>query len=227
MRFVELTGGEFTMGARGEGSFATAHERPAHRVRVDSFWLAASEVSVAQWYGLQDRGVPPSQDHRHAKAGVSWCEAVRYANELSVREGLAPFYGDIEGCVGRGTVGLSGLQGGYRLPTEAEWEYAARAGRAELPAGATPCLKALASAGATGNSWGFAGMNGVLWEWTWDAKYNYSAEPRGDGVGPSPGNDKVIRGGSFASPDQQCSVTARSAAPLGERTEDLGFRLAR
>jgi formylglycine-generating enzyme len=227
MRFIELTGGEFTMGASGEGDFDTAHERPAHRVRVESFWLGVSEVSVAQWYGLQDRGVPPSQDHRHARSGVSWCEAVRYANELSTREGLAPFYADTEGCVGRGGVGLSGLQGGYRLPTEAEWEYAARTGRLEVPSGSTPCLEALHSSVATGNSWGFAGMSGVLWEWTWDSKYRYGAEPRGDAVGPSGGAKKVIRGGSFASPDHQCTVTARSTAPLGERTEDLGFRLAR
>ncbi len=227
MRFIELTGGEFTMGARGEGDFGTAHERPAHRVRVQSFWLGATEVNVAQWYSLHDRPAPPSADHRHAKGAVSWCEAARFANLLSEREGLPPYYADIETCVGAGTVTLTGETGGYRLPTEAEWEYAARAGRAEVPKGASRCLDALYSTAGTGNAWGFAGMNGVLWEWTWDAKYTYQAAPRADAVGASEGFEKVIRGGSFASPDEQCTVTARSATLLGDRTEDLGFRLAR
>ncbi len=226
MRFVELTAGEFTMGARGEGDFGTAHERPAHRVRVLGFWLGVTEVNAAQYYALHDRPVPSSQDHRHAMGMVSWCEALQFANLLSAREGRLPYYAEVETCVANGTVSLTGQTGGYRLPTEAEWEYAARAGRTELP-DAPRCLDARHSTAATGNPWGFAGMNGVLWEWTWNAKYAYSAEPRADAVGASGGFEKVIRGGSFASPDSQCSVTARSATLLGDRTEDLGFRLAR
>ncbi len=227
MRFVELTAGEFTMGTLAEGEVGTDHERPAHRVRVQSFWLGVAEVSVAQWYALVDRPVPPSQDHRHAKAMVSWCEAVSFANMLSTLDNLPPFYADVESCSAKGTVRLSGREGGYRLPTEAEWEYAARAGRTEVPSRSSRCLDGRYSTTGTGNAWGFAGMNGVLWEWAWDAKYRYSAEPRADRVDASEGFEKVIRGGSFASPDTQCTVTARSATHLGDRTEDLGFRLAR
>lgn len=227
MRFIELTAGEFTMGAGLQGGAAPLHERPAHRVRVDAVWVAASEVSVAQWYGLHNKPVPDSMDPRDAMGGISWCDAVRYANLLSEREGLIPFYADTEQCEVQGTVSLTALGGGYRLPTEPEWEYAARAGRLELPNAALPCLNARHSAAATGNGWGFLGMNAVVWEWTWDAKYRYSSQPRIDTIGPSPGVEKVIRGGSWASADLECSVTSRTAAELQVRSEDLGFRLAR
>ncbi len=227
MRFVGLTEGEFTMGAGEADTFATAHERPAHRVRIRAFWLAETEVSVGQWYTLQGKVVPSNANHRDAMGGVSWCDAVRYANLLSREDGFLPFYTDTDTCESAGGVSLTVHGDGYRLPTEAEWEYAARAGRLEPPSEPIPCLRSRFSSSSTGNVWKFKGMNGVVWEWVWDVKAPYRAQSRVDAVWPMPGRDRVLRGGSFASPDMECGFTARNAAELESRTEDLGFRLAR
>ena len=227
MRFVELTGGEFTMGAGLQGGDPPFQELPSHRVAVGAFWLAVSEVSVAQWHGLHGRLVPAEEDPSHAMGGVGWCDVVRYANMLSEQEGLLPFYAETGQCESEGTVGVTGLSGGYRLPTEAEWEYAARAGRLELPSAALPCPKARNASAATGNGWGFMGMVGVAWEWTWNSKYRYLDKPRIDAVGSSSRPEKVIRGGSWASADLECSVTSRRSADFKARNDDLGFRLAR
>ncbi len=227
MRFIGLTAGEFTMGAGDADTFATAHERPAHRVAVAAFWMAEKEVSVAQWYALQGKAVPINVNPRNAMGGVSWCDTVRYANLLSRADGFLPFYTDTDSCESAQGVALTEHGDGYRLPTEAEWEYAARAGRLDAPSEPIPCLRSQFSSSSTGNIWKFKGLNGVVWEWVWDVKASYTSQPRVDTVWPTPGRERVLRGGSFASPDLECAFTARNAAGLESRTEDLGFRLAR
>ena len=104
---------------------------------------------------------------------------------------------------------------------------AARAGRLDAPSEPIPCLRSQFSSSSTGNIWKFKGLNGVVWEWVWDVKASYTSQPRVDTVWPTPGRERVLRGGSFASPDLECAFTARNAAGLESRTEDLGFRLAR
>ena len=125
---------------------------------------------------------------------------------------------------------------GYRLPTEAEWEYAARAGSTGARHGD---LEAVAwyegnSGGKThpvgqkqANAWGFYDMLGNVWEWVWDWQADYPAGSVSDPLGPSSGSFRVIRGGCWSPYARNCRAAFRALHVPGARFSDLGFRLAR
>ena len=188
---------------------------------------------------------------------VSFWDAVAYCNALSQLEGRAPCY-TTTGCAGTpGTAGysctdvtFSGLAcTGYRLPTEAEWEYAARAGTTGAfytgPVTATGATCAddpnldLAGwycsdsnsvthpvQGKQANAWGLHDMLGNVWEWCWDwhAPYPGSAT---DYTGPTSGAVRVIRGGGFGSNALDARAARRSSVGPDNRYEAFGFRPCR
>ena len=137
---------------------------------------------------------------------INWFDAVEYMNKLSEREGLMPCYRrtgqEVEwdrSCTG------------YRLPTEAEWEYAARAGTvtaysfgddaSELGEYAWYSRNAEGQVREVGtkraNPWGLYDMHGNVWEWVWDWHGPYGAQAATDPTGPEDGSLRVLRGGSF------------------------------
>jgi serine/threonine protein kinase/formylglycine-generating enzyme required for sulfatase activity len=135
--FVRLEGGEYMMGSAEDDKDAGVDEKPRHKVRIRPFYIGVFEVTQAQFQdvmkfnpssfspgGIGRKQVAGRSTARCPVEGVSWLDAVRFCNALSGREGLTPYY-----QVNEKDVEVPARNGpGYRLPTEAEWEYACRAG---------------------------------------------------------------------------------------------------
>jgi len=210
-----------------------------HMVTVTSdFWMADSEVTQRQWQSVM--GTTPS----HFKGNdlpvemVSWFDTVTYCNELSKKEKLPQCY-QINGT----TVGWAdGVKcTGYRLPTEAEWEYAASpaTGTRTLYAGAdTPDAVAWHSGNAgntthavktkTANGRGLYDLSGNVWEWVWDFyQGNYEALPSTDPIGPPMGANRVLRGGAWSVTATGARVAERGSGAPSLRDGSFGFRFVR
>jgi formylglycine-generating enzyme required for sulfatase activity len=199
---IELPGGEIVL--RDEGT------RVEWAVEVAAFRLAAHPVTVP--------------GTRRPVTEVSWLDAVRYCNGLSAEAGLSPCYtlgDDPDGL----DVSCDRTADGYRLPTEAEWEYACRAGSADVRYGD---LDEIAwyrgNAGGAAhdvaekapNAWGLYDMIGNVWEWCWD-RYDPAV------YGPY----RVFRGGGWFDPPRGCRASCRRKSHPTFRVDDLGFRVAR
>ncbi|MGE3818635.1 MAG: formylglycine-generating enzyme family protein [Isosphaeraceae bacterium] len=233
MTLVAIAPGEFTMGSEENDD-----EKPPHRVRITKpFLLAAHPVTQGQYRAVT------GQNPSHFKGSddfpvesVSWHDAVAFCNTLSEKEKRTPCYGI------NGTTVIRIPGNGYRLPTEAEWEYACRAGtstrfffgddESEL------CEYAWYDGNASGqtqpvghrkpNGWGLYDMLGNVWEWCWDwydDKY-YAKSPRDDPAGPSSASHLVIRGGSWRYEPTFCRPASRGRFEPVLRAGILGFRVA-
>ena len=236
MGFVELTGGEFTMGSRDDDATAYDGERPRHRVRVGRFWIAEAPVTQAQYEALM--GVNPSVDKGPEVPvnNVSWEDAVRFCNAISKREGRQVCYRE-EGGGWR----WDRRADGYRLPTEAEWEYACRAGtKSAYSFGDDPAALgkyAWFDENSKGdaqpvkrkrpNPWGLHDMHGNVWEWCWDWYGPYSNEPSDMPQGPDSGEDRVLRGGSFDYSARNLRSALRHRVRPSNRYWYYGFRCVR
>jgi formylglycine-generating enzyme required for sulfatase activity len=239
-RMILLPGGSFLMGEKG-GSEDVAFVR---RVEVGPFWIDQYEVSQASFLELLK--INPSKTDglpEHPVERIAWFAAARYCNARSVKEGLTP-------CYDEKTWECDFQADGYRLPTEAEWEYACRAGTttryyfgdspADLPAHAWFEANADKSHHQRGtrppNPWGLYDMHGNVWEWCNDhyAADYYRQGPERDprGPGPEAGEKRVLRGGSWLVEEDRCTSAARrSDVPAVDDVcsgrEDHGFRCVR
>ncbi len=232
---VTVPAGTFLMGSE-EGK---APERPVHEVTVGTFRIGRTEVTQGQWTRVM--GVPPTADAGsgpdYPVYNVSWTDAIAFCNALSALEGLKPCY------TGSGAAVTCDFSAdGYRLPTEAEWEFAARggAGAAQTPysgsdnAGEVAWYTSVSGneshpvASLTPNALGLYDMSGNVWEWCWDwydAKY-YAASSAKDPAGPQSGMYRVLRGGSRGTNEAGLTVSNRY---FGAHRSDssTGFRVAR
>lgn len=230
MEFRLIPAGEFLMGSPDTDRDALSYEKPQHRVRISKpFYMGATEVTQEQWAAVM--GSHPWRGNRHVKEGdncpatyISWDDAVKFCRKLSEREA-----------------------GAYRLPTEAEWGYACRAGSTTRFSYGEDAehLGAYAwfddNADENGesyahsvgqkkpNAWGLHGMHGNVREWCsdWYAKYTVQLPITIDPRGPSKGSDRVLRGGCWNSFTLRCRSAYRYWSPPSHRFNDMGFRVVR
>jgi len=231
---VRIPAGSFQMGST-DGADT---EKPVHTVRISSdFYIGKYEVTQGLYEQLI--GSNPSQ---FSSCGsdcpvekVNWYDAVNLANALSEQEGLSACY-TISGT----TVTMpSGLKcEGYRLPTEAEWEYAAKAGGSLTYAGSNDAAEVGWYEGNSGsgthpvgqkkaNAFGVYDMSGNVWEWTWDRYEAYTSSESTDPMGPSGGFDRVLRGGGWNYNASSLRSTDRHGSFPGGNNVSGGFRLSR
>jgi formylglycine-generating enzyme required for sulfatase activity len=254
MQLVPIRPGAFWMGSdKSQDKDAYDTELPRHEVRIGRrFFLAAHKTTQEQfnavigrnpsWYSASSGGkehVVALDTGRFPVENVSFFEAVAFCNRLSEKEGLQAFYRLTGEQVERLSEGT-----GYRLPTEAEWEYCARAGtttrywfgddasqlgeHAWFGSNSGSRTHPVAEKGA--NPWGLYDMHGLVWEWCEDVWHgSYQGAPT-DGsawlTGGEPGR-RVLRGGALDDEARICRSANRFRLEPGDRNCFIGFRVVR
>ncbi len=238
MKLKRIRAGSFRMGALPEETDAYKDERPQHRVRITHpFYLGVYEVTQDEYKQVMRQNPSKFQvSDQQPVEQVSWLDAVKFCNALSEQEGRKPYY-RIEGDV----VTLAGGRG-YRLPTEAEWEYACRAGSStRFPFGDDAAglgdyawydknsgQKTHAVGQKRPNAWGLHDMLGNVWEWCadgYDENY-FSSSPPADPPGPAKARFRVNRGGGWDGDPGTCRPAVRFKNTPKRRYYSLGFRVA-
>ncbi|MEZ4464780.1 MAG: formylglycine-generating enzyme family protein [bacterium] len=226
--------GTFPMGSPPEEAGRDDDEtlRPVTLTRA--LWVMESEVTQGQWIAVMGEPNPASFKAcgpRCPVEQVSWLDAVAYANALSKKDGRSACY-----QVGKGDADLLPGCTGYRLPTEAEWEYAARAGTAGPRHGDAADVAWFDenSGGTTHpvgqkrpNAWGLYDMLGNVWEWTGDWHTLDPPPPGPDPSGPPSGQSRVFRGGSWESDARRVRAANRFWWGPDVQNRIQGFRLVR
>ncbi|MCD6364809.1 MAG: formylglycine-generating enzyme family protein [Planctomycetes bacterium] len=237
IEMIAVPAGEFLMGSVD----GPADEKPVRRVRVGAFYMDKYEVTQEAFEAVLGRNPSKWAGSRKPVERVGWFAAIQYCNARSLADGLEPCY-DLE------TQLCDFSANGYRLPTEAEWEYACRAGsKTAYSFGRDKtALKNFAwfkanSGSATHpvglkkpNAWGLHDMHGNVWEWCNDRydKSYYSQAPASNPTGPAGGDERVLRGGSWASEAARCRSACRNSEEPGFADvcfgyEAYGFRCVR
>jgi len=224
--------GEFTLGSP-ENELGRYYNETQHKVRLtNGFWMGVSSVTQAQWqtilgnnpsYFQNGENGAPSDTGAHPVEQVSWDDCQEFLVMLSRKTGQE-----------------------FRLPTEAEWEYACRAGTSNaLNSGKDlttedGCCHHLDEVawydensaevthpvgGKKPNKWGLYDMHGNVWEWCQDWFGDYSNGTQVDPQGPSSGSGRVLRGGSWSYDAKDCRSAVRDSGPPGSRSYDGGFRI--
>ena len=229
MKMIWVEGGDFLMGCTSEQSDCGADEQNVRRVTIDGFYIGMLEVTQSQWEKvvgttISQQGNEKGSDYSPKGVGpdypmyyVSWDEAMEFCRLLSNKTGLT-----------------------YTLPTEAQWEYAARGGNKNEGAKYAGSNIIDAVAWCTNNSnssthivgskranaLGIYDMSGNVWEWCKDWYSNsYVSYYTNNPTGPSSGSYRVIRGGGWSSNNPSCRVADRDNRSFGYRGSNLGFRV--
>jgi formylglycine-generating enzyme required for sulfatase activity len=220
MEMVSIPAGEFIMGT-DDGA---VDAKPAHRVKVEGFLMDRHEVTQEVYEKVTGKNPSRIKNPRNPVEQVTWTAAVKFCNARSAQEGLTP-------CYSLKTWECDFSAKGYRLPTEAEWEYACRAdSTGDFHFGARPEeLKSYAwfegnsggkphpAAQRKPNAWGLFDMAGNVWEWCNDfygAKY-YRTSPANNPHGPAQGEKRVLRGGAWSSSVDSCTSWVRNCDEAG------------
>ena len=238
---VWVDGGTFQMGS----DQGVNDEKPVHAATLDGFWIGKYEVTFAEYdlfCAATARAKPDDEGWGREKRPVihvNWFDAVAYCNWLSAQDGLVPAYAITADTI----VALRMQANGYRLPTEAEWEYAARGGKAGgtnvYSGGNDNDLDAIAwySANARGktqpvglkkaNELGVYDMTGNVREWCYDFFSSYPANAVANPGGRATGKDRVLRGGRWDRNPVQLRSTYRAYTQPKYQDYGTGFRLTR
>ncbi len=218
IEFVLIPAGDFLMGSNDAD--ADKDEQPIHKVIISRpFYLGKYEVTQAQWQAVIGENPSHFKGEKQPVEQVSWDDVQKFVRRLNDKEGREV----------------------YRLPTEAEWEYAARAGsttafsfgddHSQLGEYAWYSENSGNDTHPVGtrkaNAWGLHDMHGNVWEWVQDWYGRYEAETVTDPVGPVSGSYRGARGGGWYDDAGYCRSAYRSHAAPVNRGHDLGFRLLR
>lgn len=230
IEFVEITSGSFFMGSET----GLAYEKPVHKVDItNSFFISKYEITQKQWQTVMDSNPSLIVDFQLPASNISWNQAIAFCNKLSKIFGFDTCYQIINEKIIWDTA-----CNGFRLPTEAEWEYSCRAGTTEDFAGTGNPLdmgwydinsggKAQPVGRKLPNQWGIYDMHGNVLEWCWDwyDPFYYSKSSATNPLGPEKGTEKVVRGGSW----QLGTVFARAACRQfpEQQKSNIGFRIVR
>jgi formylglycine-generating enzyme required for sulfatase activity len=224
IELVRIPSGKFIMGSPSNETYRQRDEGPQHEVMISSFYMGKYEVTQLQWRAVLalpkvaiDLPVDPSNNNGDnlPVETVSWNEAVEFCERLSKATGKI-----------------------YRLPTEAEWEYACRAGTTGMYVGNVGSMAWYdeATTGSThpvgqkkANGFGLYDMLGNVWEWCadWYDEYYYGSSPKEDPKGPVTGSFRVYRGGSWRGGERWLRSAYRISSKPTERENNRGFRIAR
>jgi formylglycine-generating enzyme required for sulfatase activity/ankyrin repeat protein len=209
MEFVWIPTGEFRMGSNEE----MEDEQPVHRVHIDGFWMGKYEVTQGQWKTvMHDNPATFNKGDDYPVETVNWDDTQDFIAALSAGSGIH-----------------------FRLPTEAEWEYACKAGKPGQDDGELGDIAWFNenSNNATHpvgqkkpNAWGLYDMLGNVWEWCQDWYGRYDPLLRVNPIGPGSGSSRVIRGGSWSVLFPFVRFLNRGSSLPTDRGDYLGFRLA-
>ena len=231
---VTVDGGGFTLGSAAWDPLAEPDETAHEVVLTGSFAISAVEVTQELYQAVMGNNPSRFAGPQCPVEQVSWYDAVRFCNQLSHIEGLTPAY-----RVRAHRVVWDRDADGYRLPTEAEWEVAARAGADHAYAGSDDPDEVGWTSENGGdqthevgtlspNALGLYDMTGNVWEWVWDGYAPYPSGPVTDPTGDERSTTRVCRSGSWHLNHVFARVSARMATPPQTRDNpSLGFRVAR
>jgi len=245
---IPIEGGSFDLKKYDWGRDTTIF---AYRATVSSFHMAATETTWWQYYLFcQASGYETPEKPGWGSEGdnpvinVSWYDAVVYANWRSEKAGLQPVYEiDSTGKKEQSDwivtpTASKGWANGFRLPTEAEWQYAAtNRGRDDYPYAGSDSLELVGwysqnsgnrsrpVQGLQANAPGLYDMSGNVWEWCWDSYDSYPSAPATDWRGPDGGGYRVHRGGGWGAGARGCRSADRNHGRPASRRDGVGFRL--
>lgn len=219
MEFVRVEPGQFMMGCSAGDSQCNDDEKPAHRVRITKgFEIGKHEVTQTQWQTVMGTNPSNFKAPDRPVEQMTFDDMQEFLQKLNARQ--------------------DGYR--YRLPTEAEWEYAARAGTTEPYAGSLNEVgwynqnsgsQTHPAGQKQPNAWGIYDMHGNVWEWVqdWYSANYYRSSPAADPAGPSGGEHRILRGGSWvnAAAEARVSLRSRSLTTPLYVYNSLGFRCAR
>jgi formylglycine-generating enzyme required for sulfatase activity len=242
--FVRINGGTFIMGSPANEPERKDDEGPQHKVTISSFYMGKYQVTQAEYKAVMGTNPSHFKEDNLPVDSVSWFDTVEYCNHLSQREGLSPAY-KVNGT----NVTWNQDADGYRLPTEAEWEYACRAGTitpfntgydittsqanfdGNYPynnnAKGEYRKKTTAVGSFEPNPWGLYDMHGNVYEWCWDWESAYLNGAQTDPIGAVSGGYRVFRGGCWDDFGEHLRSAYRGSSYPKGGDFDFGFRLVR
>lgn len=250
MQYTLIKGGTFQMGSP-ESEPERSSDEIQHSVTVGDFYMSKTEISQKEYQEVM--GVNPSATKGDdlPVTNITWYDAVQYCNKLSQKEGLDPCY-----TISENTVTWDKSANGYRLPTEAEWEYAARA-NTDTPfsfgdyvhnsdancynaygynndasgnwvnGSGAYLRKTVAVDQYAANDYGLYNMHGNAAEWVWDWYSEYDSETVTNPTGSESGNAKIVRGGGWNDHPKHIRSAYRGAQPADVGLYSIGIRPVR
>lgn len=214
---IHVEGGTYMMGTQEEWCEGNADEHPLHRVTLDGFYIAETEVTQELWEAVMGNNPSSTKSSHHPVESVTWDDCQAFISELNALTGKA-----------------------FRLPTEAEWEYAARGGsksKGYKYSGSDDLnevgwywgnydITTHDVATRKSNELGIYDMSGNVYEWCQDWFGDYSPQPQTNPQGPSEGSSHVCRGGCMYFLGCCCRVSERGLTEPDEFKCCIGLRLA-